>query len=47
MKTFISGTNTTSHMFMPFTRVSFVNDCRQKPMLRQSSRQPHFLQDEF
>jgi len=34
MKMFISSTNTTSHMFMPLTGATFINDCQWQPMLR-------------
>jgi len=33
LKTSISGTNTSSQIFMPFTGVSFINDCLLQPML--------------
>jgi len=29
----ISGTNTTSHTFTPFTGASFINDCQWQQML--------------
>jgi len=33
MKTSISDTNTSSQTFMPFSGVSFINDCLLQPML--------------
>jgi len=42
MKMSIYDTNTSSHMFMPFTGASFINDCLLQPLLHVNHPLPQF-----